>query len=86
MDPQSRITCKALVLAHDVPCALCQPHAMGVKELFGGGEGIEGLHSDSESRITFWLALAYIFEQYTITILPSDSVMPLTVLPNTRCW
>ena len=41
---QLRITCKELVLAHDLPCELYQPHAIGVMELYGGGEGIEGLH------------------------------------------
>ena len=49
-DRQRRITCKALVLAHDLPCVQYQPHATGVMELYEGGEGIErlnrGLHSD----------------------------------------
>ena len=43
-DRQRRITRKALVLTHDLPCVLYQPHAMAVVELYGGGEGIEGLH------------------------------------------
>ena len=41
---QRRITCKALILAHDLPCVLYQPHAMGDMELYGGREVIEGLH------------------------------------------
>ena len=58
-DCQCRITCKALVLAHDLPCVLYQPQSMDVMDFYGGWEGIEGLHrglhSDySESRITFW--------------------------------
>ena len=58
-DRQRRITCKALVLAHDhdMPCLLYQPHAMGDMELYGKGEGIErlqrGLHSDfTVSRVS----------------------------------
>ena len=39
-----RITCKALVLAHVLPCALYQPHAMGVMELYEGREEIKRLH------------------------------------------
>ena len=43
-DRQRRITCNALVLAHDLPCVLYQPHTLGVKEHCGGREGIERLH------------------------------------------
>ena len=51
-DRQRGITCKALVLAHDLSCVLYQPHAMGVLELCGGGEGIEGLYRGLHSDYT----------------------------------
>ena len=38
------ITCKALVLAHNLSCVLYQPHVMTVMDFNGGGEGIDGLH------------------------------------------
>ena len=48
-DRQLRITCKALVLAHQLTFVLYQPHAIEVMELYEG-EGTEGLrcrlHSD----------------------------------------
>ena len=43
-DRQRRITRKELFLAHNLPCIPYQPQTMGVMELYGEGEGIEGLH------------------------------------------
>ena len=56
---QRRITCKVLVLAHDLPCILHHSHAMGFMEFYEGGEGIEGLqcglHSSYRvSRVTLF--------------------------------
>ena len=65
------ITCKALVLAHDLHCVLYQPHAMRVMELYGGGEGIEGLHlglhsvyivsRESHARRQSWLMTCLVY-------------------------
>ena len=47
-DRQRRITRRALlVLAHDLPCL-----RRGAMELYGGGEGIEGLHRRLHSDST----------------------------------
>ena len=41
-DRRRLITCKALVLAHDLPCVLCQPHVMEVMEFKVGERELRG--------------------------------------------
>ena len=41
-DIQRRFTCKALVLAHDLPCVLYQPHAMEVMKIYGAERELNG--------------------------------------------
>ena len=43
---------KAIVLAHYLSCVLYQPHAMGNMVIYGGAEGIEGLHRGLHSDDT----------------------------------